>query len=97
MDDRKERQAALDTLSSFESNIISSCKESFDMLEAFEKLEIITEEEKDDANDEQDYSSVIDKLRTKVESDPNFFVKFCCYIQSSEELSMLAKELLGRI
>lgn len=96
MDDRQERLAALNTLSSFEKEITSSCNESFDMLEAFENLEIITEEEKDDANDEQDYSGVMDKLRTKVDSDPNFFVEFCRHIQRSDELSELAGKLLGR-
>ena len=95
MDDRLEREAALQSLSIHSEELIRSCKENVDMLEAFEELEIITEDEKDDANDSEDYSSVMDKLRAKVEGDPSFFESFCQHIKKVDELENLADKLLG--
>ena len=96
MDDRQERQAALESLCRYNDEIIGSCKSSADMLDAFEQLGVITEEEKDDANDTEDYSGAISKLKEKIDEDPNFFVVFCRHIQSEDDLSGLARNLLGR-
>ena len=95
MDDRLEREAALQSLSIHSEELVRSCKENVDMLEAFEELEIITEDEKDDANDSEDYSSVMDKLRAKVKDDPSFFESFCQQIKKVDELENLADRLLG--
>ena len=95
MDDRLEREAALQSLSIHSEELLRSCIENADMLDAFEELEIITEDEKDDANDSEDYSSVMDKLRAKVEGDPNFFERFCLHIRKVEELESIADSLLG--
>ena len=95
MDDRLEREAALQSLSIHSEELLRSCKENVDMLDAFEDLEIITEDEKDDANDNGDYSSVMDKLRAKVEGDPSFFERFCLQIKKLDELESLADNLLG--
>lgn len=95
MDDRLEREAALQSLSIHSEELVRSCKENVDMLEAFEELEIITEDEKDDANDSEDYSSVMDKLRAKIEGDPSFFESFCQHIKKVDELESLADKLLG--
>ena len=99
MDDRLEREAALKSLSIHNEELLQSCKDNADMLDAFEELEIITEEEKDDVNamdDSEGYGSVIDKLRTKIsEGDPSFFVKFCQHIKKVDELESLAESLLG--
>ena len=97
MDDRLEREAALHSLSIHNEELLQSCKDNADMLDAFEELEIITEEEKDDVNDSdnEDYGSVIDKLRAKIEADPNFFVRFCQHTKKVEDLESLAESLLG--
>ena len=97
MDDRQERQAALDSLCRYNDEIIGLCKSSVDMLDALEQLGVITEEEKDDANDTEDYSGAISKLMEKIEKDPNFFVDFCRRIQCEDDLSNLARNLLGRV
>ncbi len=95
MDDRLEIEAALHSLSIHNEELLRSCKENVDMLDTFEELEIITEDEKDDVNDSENYSRVIDKLRTKIEADPSFFVTFCQHIKKMEELENLADRLLG--
>lgn len=95
MDDRLEREAALCSLSIHSEELLRSCKENVDMLDTLEELEIITENEKDDANDSEDYSSVVDKLVTKIEGDPGFFENFCLHIKKVEELESLADSLLG--
>ena len=95
MDDRLEREAALHSLSIHSEDLLRSCKENVDMLDSFEELEIITEEEKDDVNDSENYSSVIDKLRTKIDDDPSFFESFCQHIKKVDELGSLADSLLG--
>lgn len=95
MDDRLEREAALQSLSVHSEELLRSCKENVDMLDALEELEIITEDEKDDANDSEDYSSVMDKLRVKIEGDPSFYDSFCLHIKKVEELESLADSLLG--
>ena len=96
MDDRLERDAALTALSCYREEIIVSCKDGVDLLDVFEELKIITEEEKDDANDREDYGCVMDKLREKIDTDPNFLVEFCCHIQQVEELRSLAGKLRGK-
>ena len=95
MDDRNERKAALDALCNHYSDIAAACKENVDVLNAFEDFDIIDEEEKEDANDTEDYSSVIEKLQEKVNGDPNFFVEFFRHIQSKADLHDLGKTLLG--
>ena len=95
MDDRFEKEAALHSLSIHSEELVSSCRENVDVLDAFEDLEIITEDEKDDANESEDYSIVMDKLRAKVEGDPSFFESFCQHIKKVDELESLADSLLG--
>lgn len=97
MDDRLEKEAALQSLSIHSEELVLSCKENVDMLDAFEELDIITEDEKDNANDSEDYSSVMDKLRAKVEGDPSFFGSFCQHIKKVEDLGSLAESLLGEL
>ena len=98
MDDRLERDAALTALSCYREEIIVSCKDGVDLLDVFEELKIITEEEKDDANDREDYGCVMDKLREKIDTDPNFLVdSFCRRIRQVEELSSLAGKLVGKL
>ena len=67
------------------------------MLEVLEKLEIISEEEMEDANDRGDYGAVLEKLRSKIDKDPNFIVEFCRHLQSldDDDLAGLAKNILG--
>ena len=96
MDDRHERRAALDSLSEHYSDIATACKETVEMLDALEEFDIIDEEEKEDANDTEDYSSVIEKLQEKVNGDPNFFVEFFRHIQSNNDLRYLGEILLGK-
>lgn len=95
MDDRQERKAALESLSCHKNEIFTLCKETVDMLDAFEELKIISEEEKEDANDREDYSDVVKKLQSKIENDPNFFEHFCSHIQNMGDLKQLAEHLLG--
>ena len=95
MDDRLEREAALRSLSIHSEELVSSCRENVDVLDAFEDLGIITEDEKDDANESEDYSIVMDNLRAKVEGDPSFFESFCQHIKNVDELESLADNLLG--
>ena len=98
MDDRREREAALIAFSSHSEEIIGLCKDGVDLLDVFEELKIITEEEKDDANDREDYDCVMDKLREKIDTDPNFLVdSFCRRIRQVEELSSLAGKLVGKL
>ena len=97
MDDRLERQAALESLCRYNDEIIGLCKSSVDMLDAFEQLGVITEEEKDDANDTEDYSGAIAKLRDKIQKDPNFFVAFFSHIQGVSDLRSLGIEIQGRV
>ena len=68
------------------------------MLEALEKLEIISEEEMEDANDREDYGTVLEKLRSKIDKDPNFIVEFCRRLQSldDDDLIGLGKNVLGK-
>ena len=96
MDDRLEREAALRSLSVHGEELLRSCEMNVDMLDSFEEMEIITEDEKDDANDSGDYGRVIDKLRTKIDADPSFFESFCRHIKKVDELKSLADKLLGK-
>lgn len=97
MDDRQERKGALNSLSFHMSKILDLCKNNADMLEALEELEIISEEEMEDANDREDYGTVLEKLRSKIDKDPNFIVEFCRRLQSldDDELAGLGKNILG--
>ena len=97
MDDRLEREAALYALSVLNEEVLTSCQEDVEMLDALEELGIITGEEKDDANENEEYGGVIEKLRGKIDADPCFFVEFCRHIQPLEELQSLAKRLLGEL
>ena len=97
MDDRLEREAALSTLSSLDEEIHRLCVESVEMLDAFQELNIISQDEKDDANENEDYGDVLKKLREKVVADPSFIVMFCSHIKQVEELSDLAKRLSGKL
>ena len=96
MDDRQEREAALESLSSHSHDVLSLCSDSVEMLDAFEELAIIDEEEKEDANDNEDYGGVIKKLHARVEEDPSFFLEFCRHIQNKDDLAGLAQKLLGK-
>ena len=97
MDDRQEREAALHSLSIHSKEILDLCEDSVEVLDAFEKLEIITRDEKDYANVNDDYSTVLTKLSERMNSNPGFFVDFCCHLQSLGEsnVTSLADSLLG--
>ena len=96
MDDRLEREAALHSLSVHSEELLRSCKKDVDMLDSFEDLGIITEDEKDEANDSGDYASLVDKLRAKIDADPSFFESFCRHIKKVDELKSLADRLLSK-
>ena len=97
MDDRQEREAALYSLSKYNEEILRLCEDSVEVLDAFEVLEIISTEEKDDANANDDYSTVLGKLSERMDNNPSFFVDFCCHLQGLGESSIksLAESLLG--
>lgn len=99
MDDRQEREAALHSLSQHEKEILELCEDTVEVLDALEELEIITREEKDDANDSEDYSTVLSKLNERMSSNPSFFVDFCCHLQRLGEsnVTSLAESLLGEL
>lgn len=97
MDDRLEREAALSALSSLDEEILRLCEESVEMLDAFQELKIISQDEKDDANENEDYDHALKKLREKVVADPNFIVVFCNHIKHVKELSDFAKRLNGKL
>ncbi len=61
MDDHLERDAALQCLSYHNEELLRSCKGDVDMLDVFEELEIITEEEKDnnDSGKKKDVSPLL--------------------------------------
>lgn len=95
MDDRLEREAALYSLSSLNREVLKSFEDGVEMLDALEEVKVITGEEKDDANEKEEYHVVLEKLKEKIDADPNFFVVFCRHIQQQEELRSLSKRLLG--
>ena len=95
MDDRFERQAALEAISSHKDEILDCCEEGIELLDALEALKLITQTEKDKANEDGDYGLVICRLTEKINEDPGFFNKFCHYITQKEELSDLATILGG--
>ena len=95
MDDRHERKAALDSLGEHYSEIETACRENVELMETFEEFDLINEEEKEDANDKDDYTDVIEKLQEKINVDPNFFVEFFRHIQSKDDLRYLGETLLG--
>lgn len=96
MDDRMEREAAQYSISVHREDILELCDDSVELLDAFEQLNIITTEEKDDANANEDYDAVLGRLSERMDSDPEFFVDFCRYLKSLEESSakILADSLL---
>jgi hypothetical protein len=95
MDDRVERDAALCAVSSYEEEILRLCGEYEEAMDAFEELGIITIGEKDEANEAEEFTCVITKLREKITLDPGFFVQFCRHIKKIEGLSSIADTLLG--
>ena len=97
MDDRFERQAALAAISSHKDEILSSCQEDVDLLDALEELTVITQNEKDKANESDEYGLVIPRLEEKIDLDPGFFNKFCHHISQKKELLNLAKSLVGEL
>ena len=90
-----ERDAALYAISSCEKEILELCEECEEAMYAFEDLNIITTAEMDDANERDDFTCVIVKLKENINADPGFFVKFCLHIKQIEELSSIASTLLG--
>ena len=100
MDDRFERQAALAAISSHKDEILRFCQEDVDLLDALEELTVITQEEKDKANESDKYGLVIPKLEEKINLDPSFFIKFCHHISQNnqkKDLLNLAKSLVGEL
>lgn len=97
MDDRLERQAALAAISEHNDEILRCCEESADMLDALEELKVISQKEKDDANESEDYDLVVPRLREKIKIDPSFFNRFCHHITRKKELSNLAESLVGEL
>lgn len=101
MDDRLDREAALHSLSMHREEIAGICENTVEVLDAFEQLEIITRDEKDHANESEDYSTVLRKLSERMNSNPSFFVEFCSHLQdlgASEgepSITSLAKNLVG--
>ena len=97
MDDRLEREAALSALSSFYEEILRLCEEGVEILDAFQELNIISQDEKDDANENEEYDDALEKLKERVYKDPNFIVVFCSHIKKVKELTDLAKRLSGKL
>ena len=97
MDDRFERQAALSAITRHSEEILRCCEETVEVLDALEELNVLSLEEKDYANEENDYSEVVPRLKKNIEIDPGFFNKFCRCITQKKELSDLAKGLVGEL
>ena len=92
-----EREAALHSLSIHEEELLELCKDTVEVLDAFQELEIITQEEKDDANDSEDYSTVLAKLSERMNDNPSSFVNFCYRLRDLGEsnVTSTADSLLG--
>ncbi len=97
MDDRLEKQAALAAISRHNDEILRCCEESADILDALEELKVLTQKEKDDANERENYDLVVPRLRENIKIDPSFFNRFCHHITQRKELSNLAEVLVGEL
>lgn len=97
MDERVDRQAALTAIDNHCSDIRHYCQETVEMLDVLEELNIITLDEKDNANADGDYSSVIPKLKEKIKSNPHLFTTLCQLMTQNSELSRLGKDLGGKL
>ena len=99
MDDRLEKQAALAAISGHKGEILRCCDDAVDLLDALEELEVMSQEEKDNANEHEDYELVVPRLTQKIEIDPSFFNRFCHHIHvtQNKELSSLAEGLVGEL
>ena len=97
MDDRLEREAALGALSSLNEEILKLCEEGVEMLDAFQELDVISQGEKDDANENDDYGDALEKLKKRIDKDPNFIVVFCSHIKQVKELSDFATRLSSKL
>lgn len=95
MDDRVERDAALYAILSYEKEILYLCGDCEEAMDAFEDLNMITTDEKDVANETEDFTCVIAKLKEKISTDPGFFMEFCLHIKQIEGLNGIANTLLG--
>ena len=96
MDDRVEKQAALNAISRHEDKILRCCEDAVDLLDALEELMVISQEEKDYANENEKYGLVVRRLKETIENDPSFFNRFCHHITQKKDLSSIAASLVGK-
>ena len=97
MDDSKEQKAALSAISKCEKLIVDKCKDEPDILQLLFDLGVITEEEQDDANDREEYSSVLSRFKDKVKDDSTVFLNFCSKLgKNCEDVKDLVRSLQGK-
>ena len=96
MDDHFDKEGPLAAITRVDEEIKRACKTTADLLDVLIVLEVINEEEQEEADSEEEYESVIDKLKGRIKDDPNFFIKFCTAIQEKASLRDLAEKLLGK-
>ena len=96
MDDHFDKEGPLAAIDRLKQEITQACNaKNSNFLSTLTRLEVITEEEQEDAFSEEEYDSVLDKLKEKIKTDPNFFAKFCTAIQEKPDLRAIAAKMIG--
>lgn len=96
MDDHFDKEGPLAAIDRLKEEITQACNvEDSNFLSTLTRLGVITEEEQEDAFSDEEYETVIDKLKGKIKDNPNFFTEFCTAIQRKPDLQDLAEKIIG--
>ena len=97
MDDSSEEVAALAALSKFRTEFNDRCVDDPEISEKLVDLHVITQDEKERADGENDFHDVISKFQQKIKEDPQIFTEFCRKLVelNDPDAKKLADSLLG--